>query len=112
MKRKDFGIQLKPVSAELYDLDVQVMHDQNGKIISGLVLGPTLYQNLACLLMAEPGDFKLSPDLGVGLRNALLDEDLLRYRHAVKEQAAKDGIFIKHLNLYNLKNYSIEAEYE
>lgn len=112
MKRKDFGIQLQAIDNDTFDVAVDPVRDEYGKIVSGVMLGPTLEQNIACLLMAEPGDFKLQLDLGVGLRSALLDEDLLEYRHAIKEQAAKDGISVKHLNLYNLENFSIDAEYE
>ena len=112
MKKKDFGIQLQPINSKLYDLEVNVVRDQNGKILSGLVLGPTLDQNIACLLMAEPGDFKLNPELGVGLRSSLLDEDLLEYRHQIKEQFSKDRLTVNHLNLYNLQKFSIDAEYE
>jgi len=46
------------------------------------------------------------------LRSALLDEDLLKYRHAIKEQFALDGMTVKHLDLYNLQRFSIDAEYE
>lgn len=112
MKRKDFGIQYIPTNDAHFDLDIQIKKDTSGKIISGVVLGPTLEQNMACLLIAEPGDYKGNADLGVGLRSALLGEDLLEYRHQIKEQFAKDGINIKHLDLYNLNKFSIDAEYE
>lgn len=112
MKRKDFGIQLKPTESGNFDLDIQIKRDASGKIISGLKLGPTLEQNVASLLIGEPGDFKGNPDLGVGLRSALLDEDLLEYRHQIKGQFVKDGLNVKHLDLYNLHKFSIDAEYE
>ena len=112
MKTKDFGIQLIPTASGNFDLSIEVMKDEHGKIVSGLVLGATLEQNMACLLIAEPGDFKANPTLGVGLRSALLDEEMLEYRHQIKEQFANDGLNVKHLQLYNLKEFEIDAEYE
>lgn len=112
MKRKDFGIQLQANEDANFDLAILVQKDEAGKIIGGLKLGPTLEQNMACLLIGEPGDFKGNPELGVGLRSALLGEDLLEYRHLIKEQFAEDGITVKHLELYNLNKFNIDAEYE
>lgn len=112
MKRKDFGIQYTTTEDGNFDLKIEVQKEASGKIVSGVILGPTLEQNMACLLIAEPGDYKGNADLGVGLRSALLGEDLLEYRHQIKEQFAKDGINIKHLDLYNLNKFSIDAEYE
>lgn len=112
MKRKDFGIQYTTTEDGNFDLDIHIQRDNTGKIISGVVLGATMEQNMACLLIAEPGDYKGNADLGVGLRSVLLGEDLLEYRHLIKEQFSKDGINIKHLDLYHLNHFSIDAEYE
>lgn len=112
MKRKDFGIQYTTTKDGNFDLDIKVLRDTSGKILSGVVLGVTMEQNMACILIAEPGDYKGNADLGVGLRSALLGEDLLEYRHLIKQQFAKDGVNIKHLDLYTLNKFSIDAEYE
>ena len=113
MKSKATGIQYNDNSnGQVYDLKIEVVKDQFGKIVSGLVIGETMEQNMASLMVAEPGDFKLNLLLGVGLRSSLLDEDLLKYRHAIKQQFALDGLNVKHLELYNLQNFSIDAEYE
>ena len=112
MKRKDFGVQYTTQQNGNFDLKIDLKKDASGKIISGLVLGSTLEQNMACILIAEAGDFKANPDLGVGLRSALLGEDLLEYRHQIKEQFAKEGLNIKHLELYDIQNFNIDAEYE
>lgn len=112
MKEKDFGIQYMSKNNGVFALDVNVQRDASGRIVSGLVLGNTLQQNMASILIAEPGDFKINLSLGVGIRSALLDEDLLPYRHQIKEQFAKDGLYVKHLDLYNLEKFTIDAEYE
>lgn len=112
MKKKDFGIQYKSNNNGDFELDIDVQKDSAGRIISGLVLENTLEQNIASILIAEPGDFKDNLSLGVGMRSALLDEDLLPYRHQIKEQFAFDGLTVNHLDLYDLKKFSIDAEYE
>ncbi|MCC2590366.1 hypothetical protein [Chryseobacterium sp. MFBS3-17] len=112
MKTKDTGLQMVPASGGNFDLAVETVRDEPGKIVSGLVLGQTLEQNMACILIAEPGDLKGNLNLGVGFRSALLGESLLEYRHQIKEQFAADGIVIKHLDLYDLKKFKIDAEYE
>lgn len=113
MKSKATGIQYKDsLDGKNYDLKINIVKDQYGRIISGLVIGDTLEQNMASILVAEPGDFKLNLLLGVGLRSSLLSEDLLKYRHSIKQQFALDGLNVKHLELYNLQNFSIDAEYE
>jgi len=112
MKTKDFGIQFHSPAQNKFDLFVNVQKDEFGKITSGLTLGATLEQNMASILIAEQGDFKGNLDLGVGLLSALLDEDLLEYRHLIKEHFSKDGLYIKHLDFYNLQNFNIDANYE
>lgn len=109
---KDFGIQYKSNNDGNFSLDINVIKDSSGRILSGLVLGNTLQQNMASILIAEPGDLKNNLTVGVGMRSALLDEDLLPYRHKIKEQFAKDGLVVSHLDLYDLKKFSIQAEYE
>lgn len=112
MKSKSTGIQYKNSTGTVYGLAINVVRNADGKIISGLTIGDTLPQNMASMLIAEPGDLKTDLSLGVGLRSALMDEDLLEYRHQIKEQFAKDNLTVKHLNLYNLQKFDIDAEYD
>lgn len=114
MKSKASGIQYidNGDQGELFDLKIEVIRDEKGQILSGLVYGSTKSQNEASILIARPGEFKLYPLLGVGLTDALLGEDLLEYRHKIREQFAFDGLNIIKLDLYNLNNFSIEAYYE
>ena len=114
MKSKATGIQYidNQDQGDLFDLKIEVVRDENGKILSGLVFGQTQPKNEASILIARKGEFKLNPLLGVGLGDALLSENLLEFRHKIREQFAFDGLNIKHLDLYNLQNFSIDAEYE
>lgn len=114
MKSKGTGIQYidNNDTENIFDLKVDPQYDDEGKILNGLAIGSTQSQNQASLLIARPGEFKTYPLLGIGLGDALLGEDLLEYRHKIREQFAIDGLYVKHLDLYSLQKFSIDAEYE
>jgi hypothetical protein len=97
---------------EVLDIKITPIRDQDGKIISGLVVGNTLEQNKALILIGSQGDFKFRPDLGVSFEDILLGADLLEYRHKVTEHFRKDGLKITELDLYNTNNIKIIAVYE
>ena len=94
------------------DLKIDVKRDSEGKIVSGLVIGNTLEQNKAFLLLGHSNDFKGNPTLGVGIEDVLLSTELLEYRHKIREQFARDGLKITNLDLYSLDKINIEAHYE
>ena len=94
------------------DLKVVPVRDANGQIVSGLQVGHTLEQNKAFILIAHKGDFKFVPEIGVALGDALLDDDLLPYRHEIREQFTRDGLTIRDLDLYHLQRVKIDAVYE
>lgn len=110
---KDLAIQLKDTSTSgsVTDLKIVPVHDSDGKILSGLVVGDTLQQNMALILMAQPGEIKQYPTMGVGFADALLGSDLLSYRHKIRQQFGKDGLKVTQLELYNLNNITIKAKY-
>ncbi len=111
---KDFGIQVNdnPTNDNIMDLKTEVHYDSSGKIIQGVILGNTLEQNKAFLLLAQPNDLKGNPTLGVGIEDLLLSGDLLEYRHKIREHFNRDGLIVDTLDLYNLQNINIEAHYE
>lgn len=110
---KDKGIQLNDNISEgqILDLKVEVKRDSLGKITQGLVIGNTLQQNQALILITQPGENKFNPDLGVGIADMLLDHDYLNYRHRIREHYAKDGLKVTHLDLYENKPLRIDANY-
>jgi hypothetical protein len=116
---KDYALQVVDhATTEEIDavLDLKIappIRDSDGKITQGgLVIGNTLEQNKAFLLIAHPNDFKAIPTLGIGFSDILLDSNLLEYRHKIREQFARDGLKIKNLDLYSLNNIKIDAHYE
>lgn len=94
------------------DLKIKPVRDADGLIVSGVVIGNTLQQNKALILLAQPNDFKANPTLGVGIEDILLDSDLLEFRHKIRENFAKDGLKITELDLYSTDKINIEADYE
>lgn len=111
---KSIGIQINENSTDgdIMDLKIKPVRDTNGKIISGLVIGNTLEQNKALILIGSEGDFKYKPDLGVNFGDVLLSDNLLEYRHKINEHFSKDGLKISELNLYKTDNIKIVADYE
>lgn len=110
---KDKGLQLNDntTTGEILDLKIEVVKDAEGKIKSGLIVGNTLQQNQALILITQPGENKFNPDLGVGIADMLLDHDYLNYRHRIREHYAKDGLKVSHLDLYENKPLRIDANY-
>lgn len=111
---KAIGIQYNDNddSGEVLDLKVSVIRDSVGKIVSGLVVGNTLEQNKASILIAQQGEFKFNPDLGVGIGDIALSSDYLEYRHKIREHFAKDGLVVEALDLFENKPLKIIAHYE
>jgi hypothetical protein len=111
MKKR--GIQLTDTTeiGKILDLKINVVRDSSGKIISGIVIGDTLEQNKALILIVHPGELKFKPDLGVGLGDLMLSSDYLEFRHRIREHFAKDGLFVETLDLYENKTLKIIANY-
>lgn len=111
---KDKGIQLvdNGDDGQVLDLKIKPVRDEFGKIVSGLVIGSTLQQNKASILIAKQGEFKHRPDIGVGIGDLTLSSDFLEYRHKVREHFKKDGLKITALDLYPNMPVKIEAAYE
>jgi hypothetical protein len=111
---KSKGIQLNDNndSGDVLDLKIIVVRDSAGMIVSGLVVGDTLEQNKAMILIAHQGEFKFNPDLGVGLGDVALSSDYLVFRHRIREHFLKDGLIISVLDFSENKPIKIIANYE
>ncbi len=111
---KSIGIQLTDNNdtGDVLDLKINVVRDSAGKIVSGIVIGDTLEQNKAIILIAHEGQLKGNPDVGVGIGDIALSSDYLEYRHKIREHFAKDGLVVETLDLYENKPIKIIANYE
>jgi hypothetical protein len=103
---KGIGIQLN----NDYDLDVKVKKDTTGKILSGLVVGDVTVQNQAVILLAQKGEFKEYPVVGIGINDICNDSDFRLWKREITEQIEKDGQQISRLEL-NEKGLILEAKY-
>lgn len=110
---KGKGIQLVDSNDTGLVMDVKVnpIRDADGKIISGEVIGDTLQQNKALILITQKGEFKFRPDLGVGIGDLLLSDDYLEYRHIIRRELQKDGMKVTSVELYENKPLNIIADY-
>lgn len=99
------------IQGDILDLEKNIVTDSNGKILCGFSLGPVTEQNIAIFLIARPGELKGNPMTGVALVDALLDDDLLEYRHEIRKQFKQDGLIIDQLELYQLGKTKIKAHY-
>ena len=80
------GIQLTN-----YEPDIQVRRGRDGKITGGLVIGDTLRQNQAIILLLHKGELKEWPAVGCGISDMLLDNDPIYWRTIIREQLEMDG---------------------
>lgn len=74
-------------------------------------VGESINQQQAMLLIAHQGEFKMTPEIGVGISDLLLGEELLEYRHKIRNQYTLDGLKINRLDLYEIGKLKIDAEY-
>jgi len=102
---KKIGIQL----TNDCELVINPVRD-NGLIISGLVVGDTLYQNQFMILNAQKGEFKENPTLGVGLNDMANDDDLNEWKKAIREEFAKDGLKVDKLSI-TTSGMEVKADY-
>ena len=111
---KGIGIQLidDAENGDILDLKIEARRDMNGKIIQGIMVGSTLNQNKALILITQPGEFKFRPEIGVGIEDSLLSDDLLEYRHKIREEFERDGLKVTKVDFYENKPFNVEADYE
>jgi len=105
---KDKGILLD----DNFELQINVVRDSNGLITSGLFIGDVTQQNQKIILLAEKGEIKEAPTLGVGIASFLDDDspsDLLR---EIRENLREDGQTVKSCGFNTSGKLVIDAGYE
>jgi len=109
---KDTGIQFTDGTLQDLDLKIEVLRGSDGLITQGLVIGNIMNQNQALILIANPGEFKTEPTIGVAIDELIFDNDYLRFRHRIREHFEKDGLKVKSIQLSEGKPLLIDASYE
>jgi hypothetical protein len=93
-----------------YELLIQVKRP-GGIITQGIAIGDVTYQNQAMLLMAQKGELKEYPTVGVGLSDIVNDENLTGWKAEIIAQFEDDGQRIDKLIL-NEKGLTLGAKYK
>lgn len=94
-------------------IDILLNTDGDLDISNGDFLpGESTLQNQTLILIAHQGEFKQTPEIGVGIQDLLLSDELLEYRHRIRNHFAMDKLRIKELELYEIGNLKINASYD
>ena len=83
------------------DIAIHPQLDENGLIVTGLVIGDTLYQNQYLILTAQKGEFKEDPLFGVAIEDMTNDDDVLFWKKRIREEFKKDGLNVERLDIAN-----------
>ena len=105
---KDKGLLLD----DNFELQINVVRDSNGLITSGLVVGDVTQQNQKIILLAEKGEIKEAPKLGVGIASFIDDDspsDLLR---EIRENLREDGQIVNSCSINATGKLVIDSKYE
>lgn len=94
-----------------FDLQVQILRDANGKIMQGLVIGETLLQNQAMILISHPGEIKEAPWMGCGIEDLLMDNDYLLWRQKIRSQMELDQQKVQSVQFAKNLKLQIDASY-
>lgn len=76
------------------------------------VIGDSNVQHQNILLITQPGSFKESPDVGIGVENFLMDDDPAGLKDKVREEFTKDGQKVNSI-IYDTQtgNLTYDADY-
>jgi hypothetical protein len=78
-----------------FELQINVVRDSNGLITSGLTFGDITRQNQKIILLAEKGEIKEVPTMGVGIASFLDDDNPLDLLAEINENLCNDDQTIK-----------------
>lgn len=94
------------------DLLIEVTRNALGKITDGLVIGDVTSQNQNTILLAEKGEIKNSPLLGVGIASYLDDESPSELLREVRINLRIDGQKIRSCGFDDNGKLIIQGGYE
>ncbi len=97
---------------ETGDLLIEVKRDKNGLITSGTVVGDVTKQNQRTILLAEKGEIKEVPLIGVGIASYLDDDNPSELLREVRTNLREDGQKVRSCGFDTDGNLIIEGGYE
>jgi|ERR1035437_1940952 hypothetical protein len=105
---KDKGILL----SDSFELVISPVRDSNGMITSGLVVGNVTQQNQRTILLAEKGEIKEAPTMGVGIVSFMDDDDPSDLLREIRENLREDGQTVRSCGLNSSGKLVIDGGYE
>lgn len=92
--------------------DILITNEGELKIENGdFVVENSTLQHQALILLANPGEFKEDPMVGVGIENYILDSCMDECEFEAHKQFISDGMRVKKLLFKSKDNMIIDAEY-
>lgn len=73
------------------DFAISVERNSDGLITSGIQVGDVTYQNQQIIVLAEKGEIKENPTMGVGAASYLDDDDPSELLRVIRENLRNDG---------------------
>ena len=77
---------------------------------NSIQIGHTLYQNQYLILIAQKGEYKEHPTLGVGIGDMTNDEEIDEWKKRICEDFLKDDLRINKISISDNKTL-IDADY-
>lgn len=91
--------------------DILLNEDFDLDIADGdFVVGSSTLQHQKLLLLANPGDYKENPTVGVGIHGFLKSEESTQLYAAIKREFEKDGMVVNKIEMIN-DNINIDAHF-
>ena len=94
-----------------HDVLIDLKHDFDGMISSGLTIGDLTYQNQELLILSEKGEIKEAPMRGVCVMSYLDDESPEDLFREIRAELKKDGMNVRKVGFDGVGNIAVEANY-
>lgn len=88
----------------LFNDDVEI---QNGDF----VIGESENQHVQHILMASKGEYKYTPEMGVGIEKMLNTEDPMEYLIEAKKNLQYDGMQVSNISFTENQTLNVDAKY-
>lgn len=96
-------------------MSTDILLDQDGDLAfkdGDLVIGDATLQNQHLILVAHKGEYKDAPEIGVGITDALLEENPRRVLSQIRRNFEYDGMKVETIDLAENGNLIIDAVYK
>jgi len=100
------------ILTENLELDIKVVRDAEGKIISGIQVGDVTRQNQKIIILAQKGEIKETPTLGVGLASFIDDDDSSDLLREIRANLREDGQTVNSCGFNSDGKLVVDASYE